>query len=131
MNRIMKRMALPIGAAIVLGSSGFAFMASNSVAASYAGQGQSDIAGFSVSNISYHSDGGNFTYVNFDADPNGAHESSSDPAEAQIHFAGTGWYACTRNALNRANDPEAHFVCDLRGQGVAVTKEAMDVVVTH
>ena len=53
MNRIMKRMALPVGAAIILGSSGFAFMASNTVPESFAGQGQATISGYVVSNISY------------------------------------------------------------------------------
>ena len=46
MNRVMKRMALPVGAALILGSSGFAYMASNGVERSYAGEGHGEIAGF-------------------------------------------------------------------------------------
>lgn len=133
MNRTMKRLVIPAAAAAILGTSGFAFMASNSVAESFAGEGSATIAGFQVSNISYHQSEGALTYVNFDADPAGnlQHTSANDPAEAQIHFNGTGWYTCTRTALNRANDPEAHFVCDLRGQGVSDTVTNLTVAVTH
>ena len=55
MNRIMKRMALPVGAAIILGSSGFAFMASNTFvhSASLAGAGSQTISGYSVDNVHY------------------------------------------------------------------------------
>ncbi len=53
MNRIMKRMALPVGAAIVLGSSGFAFMASNTVGTTYAGDGQGKIAGYTLQDYNY------------------------------------------------------------------------------
>jgi hypothetical protein len=53
MNRIMKRMAIPVGAAIILGSSGFAFMASNSVPATSAGEGTGAVVGYGVSNVHY------------------------------------------------------------------------------
>jgi hypothetical protein len=54
MNRMMKRMALPVGAAIVLGSSGFAYMAVNSVPQSFAGAGENAISGYAVSGVSYN-----------------------------------------------------------------------------
>lgn len=54
MNRIVKRMAVPVGAALILGSSGFAFMAANSVAETHAGAGENTISGFDVSNVSYN-----------------------------------------------------------------------------
>jgi hypothetical protein len=53
MNRIMKRMAVPVGAAIILGSSGFAYMAVNAVPESHAGAGESAISGYDVSGVSY------------------------------------------------------------------------------
>ncbi|MGN6782477.1 MAG: hypothetical protein ACTHJH_13330 [Marmoricola sp.] len=53
MNRITKRLALPVVAAAVLGTSGYAFMASNSQPTSFAGQGLSTVAGYNVSNIHY------------------------------------------------------------------------------
>lgn len=131
MNRIIKRLAVPLSAAAVLGTAGFAYMASNSVDPSYAGTGTSTISGFNVTNISYYSDGTNFTYVNFDVDPQGPHTSSSDPANAQISEDGTNWFSCTRTALVRANTPEAHFVCDLRGDNQPVTASGLQVTVTH
>ena len=54
MRSIVRRVALPIGAAVVLGSTGFAFMASNSVAASHAGTGGGEISGYNVRNVHYH-----------------------------------------------------------------------------
>lgn len=135
MNRIVKRMAVPVGAAIILGSSGFAFMASNGVLPSSLGEGQGSISGFEVSDISYYTSGGDLTYVNFYADPYAAHTSSSDPANAEITFDGNNWYTCERNAgmagLDRSKDPEAHFTCDLRGKGVPATVNAIRVVVSH
>lgn len=53
MNRIVKRMAVPVGAAIILGSSGFAFMASSNVDASHAGSGVGVVGGYNVSDITY------------------------------------------------------------------------------
>ncbi|HET7386934.1 MAG TPA: hypothetical protein VFJ19_09765 [Nocardioidaceae bacterium] len=53
MNRIVKRMALPVGAAIILGSSGFAFMAGNTVPDSAAGAGTGDILPYDVSSVQY------------------------------------------------------------------------------
>ncbi len=131
MNRIVKRMAVPVGAAIILGSSGFAFMASNGVEGSSLGEGQGGISGFQVSDISYYTSGGDLTYVNFNADPYAAHTSSSDPANAEITFDGSNWYTCNRTTLDRAKDPEAHFMCDMRGKGVSATVSAIKVVVSH
>lgn len=61
-NRIIKRMAVPVGAAIILGSSGFAFMATNSVPLTHAGSGDNTISGYTVSGVSYN-------YVDDDSDP--------------------------------------------------------------
>lgn len=53
MNRITKRLALPVVAAAVLGTSGYAFMASNSVPDTFAGQGQGVINPANVTNVHY------------------------------------------------------------------------------
>lgn len=53
MRSIVRRVALPIGAAVVLGTGGFAFMASNTVAVSYAGAGGNAIGGYHVTDIHY------------------------------------------------------------------------------
>lgn len=132
MNRTIKRLALPLGAAAILGTSGFAYMASNTVVGSWAGEGQSTISGYDVSGITLQQASGDLTYVNFDVQPKGTVSSDSDPANAQITFDNVNFYNCTRTALNRANNPEAHFLCDLRGDSVAVQPiTAMNVIVTH
>lgn len=53
MNRTVRKLALPIGAAVVVGTSGFAFMAQSTVAPSYAGQGRGSISGFNVTDVHY------------------------------------------------------------------------------
>jgi len=53
MNRIMKRMALPIGVATVLGSTGFAFMAANVQGASSLGYSSNSVNGYDVEGIHY------------------------------------------------------------------------------
>ena len=53
MNRTIKRVALPIGAAALLGSTGFAFMAANSVQQTFAGNGGNVISGYTVSDVRY------------------------------------------------------------------------------
>jgi len=53
MNRLVRRVAIPGAAAVVIATGGFAFMASNSVASSYAGQGTASISGYNVSHIHY------------------------------------------------------------------------------
>jgi hypothetical protein len=61
MNRTLRKLMIP-GVGVVLATSGFAFMASNTVAASNAGQGEQAISGYDVSNVHY-------TYVDTDGDP--------------------------------------------------------------
>ena len=58
MNRTMKRMALPIGAALILGSSGFAYMASNAVDHTSLGQGSAPVTGYAVTDITHESQQG-------------------------------------------------------------------------
>jgi hypothetical protein len=78
MRSIVRRVALPIGAAVVLGTGGFAFMASNTVAVSYAGSGGNAIGGYHVTDIHFvttlNPDHGVIDAVDFNldhpADPN-------------------------------------------------------------
>lgn len=63
MNRTVKRLAIPIGVAAVLGTTGFAFMASNSVAQSNAGQGIGTVAGYTVTDVHYPTQ----AYLNMDS----------------------------------------------------------------
>jgi hypothetical protein len=65
MNRIVKRLAVPLSAAAILGTAGFAYMATNTVGESYAGGGANQISGYTVSNISYGAKGGYIGSVSF------------------------------------------------------------------
>jgi hypothetical protein len=109
MNRKLKTLALPIGAAVVLGTSGFAFMASNGVSQSYAGEGNGDIAGYNVSNVQYKTDPDEnyITQVSFDLN----HAANPDNVKATINQTGTGADA-TRVYDNCTNPTGWHFVCD-------------------
>lgn len=53
MNRTIKRLALPLGAAVVLGTTGFAFMAGGNINQTYAGTNTGTIAAFTVSGVHY------------------------------------------------------------------------------
>lgn len=53
MSRRLRRLLIPLGVAVVLATSGFAFMAVNSVPVSHAGEGAGVISGYDVSNVHY------------------------------------------------------------------------------
>lgn len=53
MNRTMKRVGVPIAGAVLLGTSGFAFMAANTVPVTSAGNGGNGITGYTVSDVHY------------------------------------------------------------------------------
>lgn len=57
MNRTVRKLAVP-GVGVVLATAGFAFMASNTVAQSSAGQGQATVSGYTVSGINYSAEQG-------------------------------------------------------------------------
>lgn len=58
MKRYIKRLALPLGAAAVLGTAGFAYMASNTVATAGLGEGYAPVAGYTTTNIGFNVDNG-------------------------------------------------------------------------
>ena len=75
MNRIVKRLAVPLSAAAVLGTAGFAYMAGGTVAPSTAGLVHSAISGINVESVHYYL-------------CNGDEASSSDPdGFSQICYA--------------------------------------------
>jgi len=96
MNRTMKRFALPLVGAAVVATSGFAFMASNSVDVSHTGEGTGTVSGFTVTNVAYEScdsPNGNNCYTSFFAYATDG--SGYIPGNAEIKFDGTGWFTCT------------------------------------
>lgn len=113
MNRIIKRMALPLGAATVLGTTGFAFMASNAVDVSHTGEGVHSVGGFTIENISYvgcDTANGNDCYTDFFAYATDG--SGYIPGSAEIKEGGA-WYTCT--AQDTYHDANGHtgrgFMC--------------------
>jgi len=98
MIRAPRRLLMWVGAA-VLAAGGFAFMASNSVAASSAGQGQAPVTGYTVSNVSYSAEQGwgqaNPTFsvstVKFIITANSTvAPANNEPAQVEVTLLGTG-----------------------------------------
>lgn len=112
MNRTLKRLALPIGVAAVLGTTGFAFMSSNAFQ-STPGAGDSAVAasGYTITNISHTACNVNneICYFHFDAQAIQANENQ--PSSASVSFDGGKWYQCTAAANYSGARP---FTCDLR-----------------
>jgi hypothetical protein len=52
MNRTLRMLMVP-AVATVVGTTGFAFMASNTVPVTHAGEGRADISGYEVSDVTY------------------------------------------------------------------------------
>jgi hypothetical protein len=119
MNRTMKRMALPIGAALILGSSGFAYMASNTFAdVPGAGAGTTPISGYQISDVHF---GGSDCAIQNSCWLNGVATARDSDAplvsDVAIKFDSTGWYQC--EVEDRYPGPGARgFRCDLRGNPV-------------
>jgi hypothetical protein len=108
-------MVLPLVAAVAVGTSGFAFMAQNTLGASYAGIGTETVTGYNVSNISYvgcSEHPGQICYVNFNAaSKTGGHWAG----QASVKFNNSGWFTCdAKNEYPAAGRP---FMCDLRKAG--------------
>lgn len=112
MNRTIKRLAIPLGAAAILGTSGFAFMASNTFS-NTPGAGDSSIAasGYNISNESNTGCGvaNEICYFHFDAKAIASDEPQ--PSTAAVRFDGGQWYQCTAAANYSGARP---FTCDLR-----------------
>jgi hypothetical protein len=53
MNRKMKRLILPVGAAAIIGTSGFAYMANVNIPDSHVGQGVGTVSDYNASHITY------------------------------------------------------------------------------
>lgn len=103
MNRIIKRLAVPLSAAAVLGTAGFAYMASNTVDPSNAGQGTGVVSGYHVYDVHYPAAGlaalntnkpgdsqNGVTQVAFKVDPNNAGFAAVDLYDANGTLLGGG-----------------------------------------
>lgn len=137
MNRIVKRLAVPLSAAAVLGTAGFAYMANNPVETSYAGAGSGVVDGYAVYDISFTPVANNIGWVHFDAIPaDGNKGASTWEAYASVTFPNGHEYTCTEDTRNYSNfndsynattqtvnynpaspSPQATWTCDVRGAG--------------
>lgn len=107
MNRTLKRLAIPVGAAAILGTSGFAFMASNQFdhAASFAGDGAQTISGYVVSNVHYDVVKHNGYWINgvtFDLN------QAASAANMKVNVydpSGHAYDQCTSPSLNNGSAP--------------------------
>jgi hypothetical protein len=97
MNRTFKRLAIPVGAAAALSTAGFAFMASNTVAPSSAGEGSNSVTGYTVSGVNYSAQQGwgqpaplySVSAVKFILTSNGTGAASGQPANVNAALLGT------------------------------------------
>ena len=87
---------MPVGAAIILGSSGFAFMATNSVAVTHAGAGENTVSGYDVSNVSYkYIDVSGNPHLNYIKSVSFTLNHRASRASAQIHINQNSWVPYT------------------------------------
>lgn len=110
------RRFLPVVAAAALATSGFAYMASNTVDASNAGQGSADISGYTVTGIHYVSDSTHkslnevdFTLTADAPTANGGTTAYKKPTEvfAEVHSGSPGTtyqYTCHNTGTAWASD---------------------------
>lgn len=148
MNRTLKRLALPLGAAAILGTSGFAFMANGYVQNSHASDGTGTVIGYATYDVHFvgGGTGGNIGYVHFNSIPqDNSHDTSSWPSSGSVTFPDGNTYSCTfawsgDTRTNSYTDtyssatgvadhgsPQASWVCDVRGAGAGEDPAASNV----
>jgi hypothetical protein len=98
MNSLLKRVAVPVGAAFILGSSGFALMAQNVQDPSSAGYSSASVNGYDVNSIHYGACApmnGNYCNVSFLLKPlNGeAPANTGTNVQASVNNSGV-WKTC-------------------------------------
>ena len=107
MNRIMKRAALPVGAALILGSGGFAYMAQNTQAASSAGYSTAAVNGFDVNSIHYNACvpmNGNYCSVEFLLKPKGGEAPANTGTNVQAALNGGAFSTCIYEGAPGSNN---------------------------
>ena len=145
MNSLLRKLIVPVGAAVMAGT-GFAYLSGGTSSASYASQATSTIGSYKTYNVRYGVETlGQVGYVSFDAVPaDGSHDGQADASTAMVQFvngSANPWVACQRSvslggadSLNRnfldtvvngdvvqVGSPESHWVCDVRAANVPAT----------
>jgi hypothetical protein len=128
MSRLVQFL-LPIGGAVLLGGSAYAFMATNNVPVSGAGQGQNTISGYSVTDIHYTlgPQGQHIKQVSFSLTPMLDGAGAATSAYAWFNGPGPGplgpappggpEYICNLTAVNNV---VTTWTCSTRGPGQSV-----------
>lgn len=107
------RVAVALLVAAFIAFCAYAFMASNTVPGSYAGDGSSSISGYTISNVSYtlnSTDPSTLDAVGFTISPTAA-------ATVKITLDGSTWYDC-------ANSPPGTVSCDVTADHPTVLSAA-------
>src|SRR4051794_40646507 len=102
MNSLLRKLAVPVGAAVMAGT-GFAYLSGGTSSASYASQSVSQIGSYATYNVHFGIGdvAGQIGYVSFDAIPSdGSHDGQADAGSAMVQFATAGpanpWVGCQR-----------------------------------
>lgn len=127
MNRTMKRLAIPVVAAAVLGTSGFAFMSNNTFSSTPgAGEGQVHASGYDVNaihNVGCGSGQPTICYTNFNLQTLASDQA--DAATVLVRFDNSGWFDCTTGGY--AGPHNRSFTCDLRSAPVPSSYNSFQV----
>lgn len=117
MSRRIRRW-MPMGLAVGVASTGFAFMAANTVPATNAGTAETNISGYTASNVHYTLDVANdpedVLNVKFHlAADNPPQGGAPAPATVMIELKkDAGTFSCTNDSNNWANS-QGDYTCDL------------------
>jgi hypothetical protein len=158
MNKLIRKLAVPVGAAIVAGT-GFAYLSSGASSASYASQSVSTVGSYATYNVNYGigDTPGVIGYVKFSAVPaDNSHAEQADASTAMVQFNGgtNPWTTCVRStsfggpdSLNRNftdlnvpgtgvtvnGVPESRWLCDVRSASVPATADitALNIQILH
>lgn len=123
MNRIIKRLALPLGAAAILGTSGFAYMAANNQSASSLGSSTAAVTGYDVNSIHYNACtpmDGNFCSVQFLLKPQSGDAPANTGTNVQASINGAGYTTCIYNGAPGSNQG-TEWVCYFKVPAAQVT----------
>jgi len=123
MNRTMKRMAVPVGAALVLGTSGFAFMAANVQSPSSLGFSTNSVNGYDVEGIHYlacEPMNGQFCEVQFRLLPRNGEAPANTGTNVQAAVNDNAWRTCRYDGAPGSNQGTL-WTCSFSEPAVDVT----------
>ena len=154
MRRNVRKFLIP-GVGLVLATSGFAYMSTNSVDRTYSGEGVGTVNGYAVYDVHVSASditNGKVGYIHFNSIPmDNDHTTESWPVTGEVKAGGT-WYSCTSawggtdTRTNSYTDeympngggnadggyvqdngsPQASWTCDVRGAAEGISPAAIN-----